>query len=100
MSAMPAWGGSHDDATMWSMVAFLQKLPGMSPAQYKDMVARAPADHDMDMDDGGHSHSHGASDEDAHAAPDMTGMDMDDGERKSTRLNSRHYCATPMPSSA
>ena len=25
MSAMPAWGGSHDDATIWSMVAFLQK---------------------------------------------------------------------------
>jgi mono/diheme cytochrome c family protein len=50
MSAMPAWGGSHDDATIWSMVAFLQKLPGMTPAQYKDIVARAPPDEDMDMD--------------------------------------------------
>ena len=47
MSAMPAWGGSHDDATIWSMVAFLQKLPGMTPAQYKDIVARAPPDDDM-----------------------------------------------------
>jgi mono/diheme cytochrome c family protein len=51
MSAMPAWGGSHDDATIWSMVAFLQKLPGMTPAQYKDIVARAPPDDDMDMGD-------------------------------------------------
>ncbi|HUW28181.1 MAG TPA: cytochrome c [Sulfuriferula sp.] len=52
MSAMPAWGMSHDDATIWSMVAFLQKLPGMTPAQYKEIVARAPPDEDMGpMDD-------------------------------------------------
>lgn len=78
MSAMPAWGGSHDDATIWSMVAFLQKMPGMTPAQYKEIVAKAPADHDMDMDgEGGHSHSHGgAADGDAHGAAAMEGMDM------------------------
>ncbi len=57
MSAMPAWGASHDDATIWSMVAFLQKLPDMTPAQYKDIVARAPPDEDMDMDDD-HEHAH------------------------------------------
>ena len=66
MSAMPAWGGSHDDATIWSMVAFLQKLPGMTPEQYKAIVAKAPPDDDMDMgEDGGHSHNHGA-DSDGH----------------------------------
>lgn len=48
MSAMPAWGGSHDDATIWSMVAFLQTLPDLSPSQYRDIVARAPPDDDMD----------------------------------------------------
>ena len=48
MSAMPAWGGSHDDATIWSMVAFLRKLPDMTPAQYQAIVARAPPDDDMD----------------------------------------------------
>lgn len=47
MSAMPAWGISHDDATIWSMVAFLQKLPGMTAAQYKEIVAKAPLDEDM-----------------------------------------------------
>ncbi|KZC40550.1 MULTISPECIES: c-type cytochrome [Rhodanobacter] len=74
MSAMPAWGASHDDATIWSMVAFLQKLPDMTPAQYKDIVAKAPQDHDMD-EAGGHSHSHGgAADEDAHGAAAMEGM--------------------------
>ena len=54
MSAMPAWGGSHDDATIWSMVAFLQKLPELKPSQYKDIVARAPPDEDMDMADDRH----------------------------------------------
>ncbi|HEY9513792.1 MAG TPA: cytochrome c, partial [Rhodanobacter sp.] len=44
MSAMPAWGATHDDPTIWSMVAFLQKMHAMTPAQYKDIVARAPAD--------------------------------------------------------
>ncbi|HUW28622.1 MAG TPA: cytochrome c [Sulfuriferula sp.] len=64
MSAMPAWGPSHDDATIWSMVAFLQKLPGMTPVQYKERVAKAPPDEDMGpMDDatlpapGSHTHS-------------------------------------------
>lgn len=66
MSAMPAWGLSHDDATIWSMVAFLQKLPGMTPEQYKKIVAQAPPDEDMDMDMGDHhEHAHG----DEHEAP-------------------------------
>ncbi|EIM00868.1 cytochrome c family protein [Rhodanobacter sp. 115] len=57
MSAMPAWGmAGHDDPTIWSMVAFLQKLPAMTPAQYKDIVAKAPPDDDMDADTGGHHH--------------------------------------------
>jgi mono/diheme cytochrome c family protein len=65
MSAMPAWGIGHDDATIWSMVAFLQKMPEMTAAQYKEIVARAPPDDDMDsMDDNSampthHTHEHG-----------------------------------------
>ncbi len=46
MSAMPAWGSTHDDATIWSMVAFLQKLPDLGAAQYKEFVAKAPPDED------------------------------------------------------
>jgi len=46
MTAMPAWGTTHDDDTIWSMVAFLQKLPKMTPAEYKAMVAKAPPDLD------------------------------------------------------
>ena len=76
MSAMPAWGFSHDDATIWSMVAFVQKLPGMTPAEYKAIVAKAPPDEDMKMPMGmatgataapGHSHSHAVASPDDHA---------------------------------
>lgn len=48
MSAMPAWGKTHDDDTIWSMVAFVNKLPNMSAQEYKDMVAKAPPDEEME----------------------------------------------------
>jgi len=57
MSAMPAWGDSHDDSTIWSIVAFLQKLPDMSPAQYKAIVAKAPPDEEMADEHGDHTHT-------------------------------------------
>lgn len=50
MSAMPAWGATHDDATIWSIVAFLQQLPSLDAARYHEIVAKAPPDDDMDMD--------------------------------------------------
>ena len=91
MSAMPAWGGSHDDATIWSMVAFLQKLPGMTPEQYRDIVARAPADEDME---GGHHHEGSDGHETADAAmPSMPGMD---GAGRAEAENAPHtHAKTP-----
>jgi len=41
MSAMPAWGLTHDDHKIWSMVAFARKLPGMNAEQFKQMAASA-----------------------------------------------------------
>lgn len=54
LSAMPAWGRSHPDPLIWDMVAFVRKLPGMTPEQYKAFVASAPEDHDAMMKDMGH----------------------------------------------
>ncbi len=34
MSGMPAWGKTLDDHTIWSLVGYLQKQPGMSAAEY------------------------------------------------------------------
>lgn len=48
MSGMPAWGRTHSDAEIWNMVAFLQKLPGMTPTAYKAMTKVAEGHHDMD----------------------------------------------------
>ncbi len=51
LSAMPAWGRTHSDALIWDMVAFIRKLPGMTPEQYRAVIRSAPADHDAMMKD-------------------------------------------------
>lgn len=51
LTAMPAWGKTHSDTLIWDMVAFVRKLPGMTPAQYKAVVASAPEDHNTMMKD-------------------------------------------------
>ncbi|MBA3564787.1 MAG: c-type cytochrome [Gammaproteobacteria bacterium] len=53
MTGMPAWGVTHDDDSIWSLVAFVQKLPEMSPEEYRSLTAQAA---------GGHSHESGAGD--------------------------------------
>lgn len=39
-SGMPAWGPSHDDERIWNMVAFLKRLPELTPEQYQILTAR------------------------------------------------------------
>ncbi len=39
-SAMPAWGLTHDDARIWAMVAFIRRLPELTPDQYQILTAR------------------------------------------------------------
>lgn len=34
MTGMPAFGESHDDATLWNIVAFVKALPAMTPERY------------------------------------------------------------------
>jgi mono/diheme cytochrome c family protein len=41
MTAMPAWGTTHDDHTIWATVAYLQKQPRMSAAEYQSLTANA-----------------------------------------------------------
>ncbi|MBB6183774.1 c-type cytochrome [Oleiagrimonas soli] len=53
MTAMPAWGKTHDDHKIWAMVAYLEKQPGLSAAQYQALTAGA-ADDD---DDAPHDHA-------------------------------------------
>lgn len=41
MSAMPAWGLTHDDHKIWAIVAFTRKLPRLSAEQFKQMTVNA-----------------------------------------------------------
>jgi mono/diheme cytochrome c family protein len=63
MTGMPAWGVTHDDQLLWDVVAFVRKLPELTPAQYESIVKSAPRHEDL-MDEmkmsGKHDHD-GAS---------------------------------------
>ena len=50
-SGMPAWGLSMEDDYIWNMAAFVQELPQLDAAKYREMVAQS----------GGHSHGGGES---------------------------------------
>lgn len=38
MSAMPAWGRTLEDGEIWGLVAFVRKLPSMSPEAYRRLA--------------------------------------------------------------
>jgi mono/diheme cytochrome c family protein len=59
LTAMPAWGKTHNDQLIWDMVAFVRRLPELNAQQYRLAVASAPESHDEMMKDmnGGHDAS-------------------------------------------
>lgn len=42
MTGMPAWGVTHPDNVIWSMVSFVRRLPKMTPEQYQTLSRTAP----------------------------------------------------------
>lgn len=50
MTAMPAWGLSHDDNSIWGMTAFVLKMSHMTPEQYENLI-NSTKDH-------AHGHAH------------------------------------------
>lgn len=60
MSGMPAWGTTHDDESIWAIVAFLGTLPNLSAEEY-EKVARA-------IPDGKHPHSSGTAHQHNHTS--------------------------------
>jgi mono/diheme cytochrome c family protein len=57
MTGMPAWGPTHADDKIWAMVAFVKKLPELTPEQYKAMQQQVAAS-DHHHDEHGPEHSH------------------------------------------
>ncbi|MGE3279966.1 MAG: cytochrome c [Alphaproteobacteria bacterium] len=37
MTGMPAFGPTHDDQTLWNIVAFVKNLPAMTPERYRSL---------------------------------------------------------------
>lgn len=52
MSAMPSFEHNHSDEEIWAIVAFLERLPNISPEEYKAMELAA------DGEQHEHTHSH------------------------------------------
>lgn len=84
-SGMAAFGPTHDDARIWAMVAFLQKLPTLDATQYQILTARGAGDmgmESMDHGDAPAASGHGEHDpvaapaQDAHAGMKMPGTDI------------------------
>lgn len=45
LTAMPAWGKTHNDELIWDMVAFIRELPRMNAQTYRAAVASSPSSH-------------------------------------------------------
>ncbi len=41
MTGMPAWGVTHDDESLWPVVAFMNTLPGLGADDYQALLASA-----------------------------------------------------------
>jgi mono/diheme cytochrome c family protein len=61
MTGMPAWGVTHGDELLWNVVAFVRKLPELTPEQYQALVKNAPTHEEImqNMDMSG-EHTNGA----------------------------------------
>jgi mono/diheme cytochrome c family protein len=59
MTSMPAWGVTHSDEKIWDIVAFLKKLPEMTPEEYGNLAGTVNAE---SMGE----HEHNEAMEDAH----------------------------------
>lgn len=51
MTGMPAWGATHSDVQIWDLVAFMGRLPEISPDAYRNLINNAQGDK--------HDHAHG-----------------------------------------
>lgn len=82
LTAMPAWGKLHDDDAIWNLVAFVKKLPDMTPEQYQQTTASGGGHEHHHHGQAAHEHDHGEEHEQAghdhgDEAPDHGGADHD-----------------------
>lgn len=78
MTGMPAWGLTHDDRSLWGIVAFTRQLPGLDAAGYRALTA------------GGQAHEH-AGDAHAQAAAEQPAADREEPETGHQHENGHHH---------
>jgi mono/diheme cytochrome c family protein len=92
MTGMPAWGLTHEDERIWSMVAFLQKLPDLTPAAYQELI---------ESGEGAHSHDDMEHDgAPAKASPDEKAHEHSDTESPTDARPEEEASAEPHDHSA
>jgi len=47
MTGMPAWGKTHSDEQIWTIVAFMKKLPNISGEEYEKMESEASMEEEV-----------------------------------------------------
>jgi len=52
-TGMPAFGGTHTDEQLWNLIAFVEKLPGLTAEQYKAFERGGGQPHERE-----HQHGH------------------------------------------
>lgn len=60
MTGMPAWGATHDDASIWPVVAFMTRLPELDADGYRAFLAGAAGMGHHGDDNGAGAHDHAA----------------------------------------
>jgi mono/diheme cytochrome c family protein len=59
MTGMPAFAPTHSEKELWAMVAFLEKLKGMTPTEYKAFASsKAEPGEDPQQEEGSEGHHH------------------------------------------
>jgi mono/diheme cytochrome c family protein len=58
MTGMPAFGPTHSEEELWSIVAFLRRLPELTAEQYKVMVEKEKEENPEHGDGYEHLHEH------------------------------------------
>ncbi|MEA3274095.1 MAG: cytochrome c [Pseudomonadota bacterium] len=84
MTGMPAWGPTHDDEQLWDLVAFMGRLPRLTPDGYRALAEGPGTD--------GHDHEHGVA---AHADARTTFVDARVSESAGSAREAGHAHAEP-----
>lgn len=86
MTGMPAWGKSMGDEYVWGLVAFVRKLPELTPEQYHELV-EASGGHHHGGAEGGMEHEESGA---GHVHADETAGDSHDDDDDSHPLPHEH----------